>query len=112
MRLAVAVDHRLRDLRLQRQHPLDPLRRAIVALVVDDQVLLAVSNYDSALLVEMADIAGREPSVLQHARGFFVVAPVAVHHVLAADHDLAVLGHPYFASGGRSDRVEPYADAR
>jgi hypothetical protein len=43
------------------------------------------------LLVEMADVAGRQPAVLSTARSPRV-APIAVHHQLAADHDLAVLG--------------------
>ena len=63
VRAAVAIDHRLGDFGLQRQHPLDPLRRDIVALVVDDQILLAVGDDDPALVVEMADVAGRQPAV-------------------------------------------------
>ncbi len=59
MRLAITEDHRLRDFRLDGQHALDPLRRDIVALVVDDQVLLAVGDDDPALVVEVADVAGR-----------------------------------------------------
>src|SRR5690349_12202651 len=60
----------------------------------------------------MADIAAREPSVLEHARGFFSVAPVAVHDVFAADHDLPVLGDPHLAAGRRPDRIQPDACAR
>src|SRR3546814_5390930 len=40
VRTLVAIDHRLQYFGLERQHPLDALRRDIVALVVDDQVLL------------------------------------------------------------------------
>ena len=112
VRPAVAIDHRLGDLGLQRQHPLDPLRRDIVALVVDDQVLLAVGDDDPALVVEMADVAGREPAVTKHPRRFFGVAPIAVHHILAADHDLAILGDPHLGIlRWRPDRLQPDARA-
>ena len=53
-----------------------------------------------------------QPS-LQYSRRLFVVAPIAEHHVLAADHDLAILGDPHFAIlRRRSHRLEPDADAR
>src|SRR6185437_12493106 len=44
----------------------------------------------------MADVAGREPAVLQHPRRLLGVAPIAVHDEFAADHDLTVLGDPHF----------------
>src|SRR3546814_12693138 len=61
VRALVAIDHRLENFGLERQHPLDPLRRDIVAFVVDDQVLLAIGDDDAALSVDMADIAGMQP---------------------------------------------------
>ena len=46
-----------------------------------------------------------QPSV-EHARGLFLVAPIAVHHELAAHEDLAVLGDPYLdIRQRRPDRV-------
>src|SRR4051794_31109393 len=61
----------------------------------------------------MADVAGCQPAVLEHARSFFGVAPIAVHYVLTADHDLTVLGDSDLGvHRGRADRVEPDADAR
>ena len=114
--MAVAIDHRLSDLRLQGQHSLDPLRRDIVALVENDQILLAVGDDDPALGVEMADVAGVQPAVVEHPRGFLRVTPIAVHDVLALDHDLAVLGdgdhgvHQRRADGFHADaRLGPVA---
>src|SRR6187455_3100959 len=111
MRLPIAIDHRLRDLGLQREHALDPLRRDIVALVVDDDVLLPVGDNDAALLVEVADVAGRQPAVLaKHARGLFRVAPIAVHDELASDDDFAIFGDLYFrVLDRRTDRFEANA---
>ena len=90
----VTIDHRLGDLVLQGQHAFDALRSDIVALVVDDDVLLAVGDDEMAVLVEMADVAGVEPAVLQHAMAFGVVHPIAVHHQFAAYQYLAVAGDP------------------
>jgi hypothetical protein len=86
----VAADHRLGDLALQRQHALELLRGDVVALVVDDDVLLAVGDHDPAALVEVADVAGVQPAVDHGLRGLLVVAPVAEHDQLAAHEDLAV----------------------
>src|SRR3546814_9676593 len=85
MRPPVAMHHRLENLRLQGEHSLHPLRRDIVALVVDDNVLLAVGDDQPPAIVEVADIAGMEPALLQNPRRFRVVAPIAVHHQLAPD---------------------------
>src|SRR5947209_11057738 len=61
----------------------------------------------------MADVAGREPALLQHARGLLGIAPIAVHHILAANHDLAVVGDPHFAIlDRRANGLEPDANAR
>src|SRR3546814_7989504 len=57
----VADHHRLDDLGLERQHALHLLRSDIVALVVDDEVLLAVGDNDAAHLVEVADVTGLQP---------------------------------------------------
>ena len=46
----------------------------------------------------------------EHARGFLLVVPIAVHDVLAADHDLAVLGDAHLGvEQRRADRL--HADA-
>src|SRR6185295_4035249 len=108
----VARHHRLHDLGLQRQHALDPLRRDIVALVVDDQILLAVGDLDPALLVEVPDVARCQPTVLEHTSGLFFVAPIAAHDELTANHDFAILGDAHFGVlDRRPDGIEPDADA-
>ena len=66
MRLAVAVDDHLADLRLQRQNAFDPLRRDVVAARVDDDVLLAVGDLEEAVLIDHADVAGVQPAIAQH----------------------------------------------
>src|SRR3546814_19901759 len=86
-------DLRLKDFGLERQHPFDPLRRDIVALVVNDQVLLAVGDDDAALRVDMADVAGMEPRPLvglrrvgdEDALRLGLVAPIAVHDELSSE---------------------------
>src|SRR4051794_10362700 len=61
----------------------------------------------------MADVSCCEPAVLQYPRGLLRIAPIAVHHILAADHDLAVIGDPHFAVlDRRSNGLESDADAR
>ena len=88
----VAHHHGLGDLGLQGQHALDLLGRDIVALVVDDHVLLAVGDDDPALVVDMADVPGVEPAIDDGPRRFLGIAPVALHHQLALDQDLAIGG--------------------
>ena len=80
VRPLVAAHHRLRDLGPQRQHPFELLRRDIVALVVDDHVLLAIGDDDPAFLVEMPDVARVEPAVPERALGLGLVLPVSLHH--------------------------------
>src|SRR5690348_5073361 len=59
----------------------------------------------------MADIAGREPPVAKHPRGLFGIAPIALHHVLAADHDLAVFRDAHLtALHWWTDGLEPDSD--
>ena len=93
VRALVTIDHRLQNLWLERQHAFDALRRHIVALVVDDQILFAVGDDDAALRIDMPDVAGVEPTIDQHPRGFGVIAPIALHHQLAAHQNLAVVGN-------------------
>ena len=107
MRPAVAVDHRLGDLRLQRQQALDARRRHHVAARILDEVLLAVGDLDVAVGIDQADVAGVQPAVLDRRGGCRLVVPVAGHHQLAAHQDLAVLGDADLDVGERrADRVE------
>ncbi len=92
MRALVAAHHGLGDLRLQGQHALQLLRGDVVALVVDDDVLLAVGDDDPATLVDVADVAGAQPVVRQRCLCRFRVFPVTLHDQLAAHEDFPVLG--------------------
>src|SRR5438270_11789378 len=61
----------------------------------------------------MADVAGGEPALLQHSRGLLRIAPIAVHHIFAANHDLAVVRDPHFAIlDRRANGFQPDADPR
>ena len=75
---------------MQRQHPFDLLRGDIIALVIDDQVFLAVGYGNAARLVDMPDIAGVQPAILYHPRGFGFVAPIALHYQRPAHQYLTV----------------------
>jgi hypothetical protein len=58
----------------------------------------------------MADIAGMQPAVDQHARAFGLVTPIAGHDAFAAHENLAILGNPDLgALHRRADRsmVDP-----
>ena len=101
MRPAVAVDHRLGDLRALGQERLDPCRRDVVAARVDDQILLAIGDVQLPVGVDAADIAGVEPAVAQHRGGGLRIAPVAQHQERATHHDLAVAGDLEFDLGQR-----------
>src|SRR5688572_33475447 len=62
----------------------------------------------------MADVARGEPPVrVQHPGSFLWVAPITVHHALAADHDLAVGGDPNLGVlDRRAHGFEPDAGGR
>ena len=101
MRPAVAIDHRLGDLGLEREQAFDPLRRDILALVVDDDVLLAVGDHQPAGIVDPADVAGAQPAVGQGHRAVLGALPIAVHDILAAHEDFAVRGDAQLGIGER-----------
>ena len=73
--------------------------------------------------VEAADVAGVQPAVAQRLGGGLRVVPVAGHHHVAADHDLADLAgrqraalarrRPHLDAGARdADRAERARGAR
>ena len=67
------------------------LARVDVVAAADDQVLLAVDDEEVAVLVLLGHVAGEEPAVGDGLLGLLLLAPVALHHVLAPDRDLADL---------------------
>ena len=110
---AVAIDHGLGDLVLQGEHAFDALGSNVVALVVDEDILLAIGDHQMAILVEMADVASVEPAVLQRFVALGVVHPVTVHHQFAAHEDLAIAGDLHLdLVERRADRVHLQLGAR
>ena len=59
----LAQHHRLGDLGLGDQHPLDPRRRDVLAAGQHDHVLLAVGDPQVSVVVQLADVAGVQPAV-------------------------------------------------
>ena len=72
------------------QHLLD-LARVDVVAAADDHVFLAVDDEEVAVLVHRGHVAGVEPAALHDLLGGVRAAQVALHDVVAADHDLADL---------------------
>src|SRR6476469_6712903 len=85
-----ADDRRFADLRVLVEHLLD-LARVDVVAAADDQVLLAVDDVEVALLVDAGHVAGVEPTAAHRLLGGVGALPVALHDVVAADHDLTDL---------------------
>ena len=81
---------RLANRRVLVEHLLD-LARIDVVTAADDHVLLAVDDEEVAVLVDLAHVAGVQPAVADRLGGRVLALPVALHHVVAPDHDLADL---------------------
>ena len=89
----------LADLQADDRHFLDVRRMAvnlfelvdvdIVAAGIDDHVLGAADDVEPPVVVEAAEVAGVQPSVVQHLVGGGLVAIVTRHHVRPAREDLA-----------------------
>ena len=65
------------------------LDRRDVLAAADDDVLLAVAELDVAVGMHDAEVARVEPAARERLRGRLGIAEVALHHVVAAHHDLA-----------------------
>jgi hypothetical protein len=85
------ADHRhLEDAGMTADDLLD-LARVDVGAPADDHVLLAIGDEQIAILVEVADVAGVQPAAAQGLGRRLRLVPVALHHDVAAYHDLAEL---------------------
>src|ERR1700751_5011275 len=60
-----------------------------VFAAADDDVFLAVDDLDVVVLIPGGHIAGVQPTAGDRGARGFGVLEIAVHHVIAADHDLA-----------------------
>src|SRR5215210_379720 len=95
---AVADHDALRDVRALLDLGLEVGRGDVLAARRDDDVLLAAGDREVAVLVELAEVAGVQPAVLERlARGLLVLV-VALEDVRPPDQDLAVVGDPDLAS--------------
>src|SRR4029453_15910993 len=84
-------DRALAHRRVLVEHLLE-LPRVDVVAAANDQLLLAVDDEEVAVLVDAPDVAGPKPAIGgQDLSGGLRSAPVARHHVVAADGDLADL---------------------
>ncbi len=54
-----------------------------------DQVADAVDDPEITIAVHLGQVAGVEPAIAQRLLGLFGPAPVALHHLRSADHQLA-----------------------
>ena len=107
VRAPVAVHHGLRDPARLLEVVLEVRRREVLAARRDDDVLLAAGDLEVAVLVELAEVAGVQPAVLDRAERRVVVLVVALEDVRAPDQDLAVVGDPDLDARQRpADRAE------
>src|SRR5262249_7483168 len=67
------------------------LARVDVVAAADDHLLLAVHDEEVAVLVHPGQVTSPEPAVRDRLGRGLGLAPVALHHVVAADGDLADL---------------------
>src|SRR5215210_4318047 len=95
---AVADHDALRDVRALLDLGFEVGGGDVLAARRDDDVLLAAGDREVAVLVELAEVAGVQPAVLERlARGLLVLV-VALEDVRPPDQDLAVVGDPDLAS--------------
>ena len=105
----IADDRDLSDERVALQQPLHVGRRHVLAAGGNDQLLLAVDDAHVALGIDARDVARVKPAVgVDRVRGAVGVLVVALHHVAAAQQQLAVLGHLELEPGVRlAHRPDP-----
>ena len=65
------------------------LARVDVVAAADHEVLAAVDDEEKAVLIDVSEVSGVEPAVAEGLGGGLFPAEVALHHVVAADDDLA-----------------------
>src|SRR5690606_26017926 len=105
---AVALDEHVRQVRARGLDPAFQVGRGhVLAAGGLDQLLLAVGDGEAAFLVQLADVAGVEPAVLQRLRRLLGQVVVAAHDAAPADEDLAVVGDADLRARQRlADRAE------
>ena len=102
------ADHScLRHARVRLEHGFDFAGRDVLA-TADDEVLLAVDQHDVAVVVEVADVTGPQPAVLQGGGGLGRLVQVAAHDVRTSRDHLAIVAHGQWRAVGVDDAdLEP-----
>src|SRR5690606_22849307 len=96
-----ADEQALADERVGTDAVLEHRGRDVLATGGDDDLLLASGDAEEAVVVERAQVARAEPSVLERLRGGLGVPAVAPRDVRALDEDLAVVGDLHRGPGQR-----------
>ena len=99
---AIAEEHGFGNERAAFEDRFDRLRRDLLPAGGDEQILLSIGNRQVAFRIDVPDVAGVEPSVLQHIGGRLRLVEVAAHDVRAAGQDLAVVRDPQLHAGNRA----------
>src|SRR5580704_14487940 len=76
--------------------------RDVLAARSDDRLLLASGDRQIAVIIELTDVAGPEPAVVDRFTRRLLVVVVAAKDVAAVEQDLAVIGDPDRAARDRT----------
>ncbi len=88
---AVGSDHcGIAHALLTLKHFFDVFGKDVQAFRRHDHFLLAAQDFQLAVFLQLADVAGVEPAVFEGARGFVRALEIARGYVLAAHQDLAI----------------------
>src|SRR5436305_4828018 len=79
------------------EHFLD-LARVDVVAASDDHLLLAIDDEEVTVFIDLRHIARVKPAVANRLGGGVVLVPVALHHVVPPDHDLADLARRHLVA--------------
>ena len=89
-RVGTADHSGLGHARVRLEHRFDLAGRDVLA-TADDEVLLAVDQHEVAVVVEVADVTGPQPAVLQRGGGLGRLVQVTAHDVRTSRDHLAVV---------------------
>ena len=89
--LAIAYHHGLGDKRVPAQDVLHRARRDILAAGRDNEVLLAAGDNELAVFINLTQVAGVVPAILEGLGRGFRIIPVTVEDDIALDADFAFL---------------------
>src|SRR5262249_50408727 len=99
--MLVAQDDRLAHPARGLELRLERLRRHLLTAGGDEQIFEPVGDAQEALAVQVADVAGVEPAILERGARGLLVPEVALHDAGALGEDLAVGGEAHLRAGHR-----------